>query len=191
MDNKFQYRYYSRRVLSRPSALEYHQQRIYVAASFTESEPLQGALVDMFYGCWYEMPIYGASILETVEDKLHPKTLEIFRRYIQKQDYMQHISEYATRWSVLVMPSLNNVASHRLRISSDDSKQIAERISNELLKARSENDEGQIEQLESDFFAHCLACEDKIAFSIVWFRLGKNALEFDNRWIDCRQHLEQ
>lgn len=33
-----------------------HTSRIMMALELDEREPLQGALADMFYGCWYDVP---------------------------------------------------------------------------------------------------------------------------------------
>ena len=187
---KQQFRYYSRRILQRPSELQYHKWRVQIAMSFVENEPLQGALADMFYGCWYEMPIQGSSILAEVAGRLPPHIRQAFDRYTKKQLYMKRISELATRWSVLVVPSFN-VASHRLRTSSDDARQLATHISNILMTLQTEGATEQIEQIEAEFFSHCIACVDRIAFSLVWFRLGKHGWQFDERWARCRQYLEQ
>ena len=96
----------------------------------------------------------------------------------------------ATRWSVLVSPFLNE-QTQRLRISSDDAKEIAKDITNDLMLARDNQDWDTIEQIENEFFAHCIARHDRLAFSLVWFRLGKSDWQFDARWNDCQQKLEQ
>ena len=96
----------------------------------------------------------------------------------------------ATRWSVLVSPSLNE-QKQRLRISSDDAKEIAKDITSELMQARASQDWGTIEQIENEFFAYCTARNDRLAFSLVWFSLGKRDWQFDKRWDNCQQHLDQ
>ncbi|MGM8900331.1 hypothetical protein ACS8FC_17080, partial [Psychrobacter sp. 1Y4] len=104
--------------------------------------------------------------------------------------YIQRNSMLATRWSVLVSPSLNE-QKQRLRISSDDAKEIAKDITSELMQARASQDWGTIEQIENEFFAYCTARNDRLAFSLVWFGLGKSDWQFDKRWDDCQQHLDQ
>ena len=96
----------------------------------------------------------------------------------------------ATRWSVLVSPSLNE-QTQRLRISSDDAKEIAKDITSDLMLARDNQDFDTIEQIENEFFAHCIARHDRLAFSLVWFRLGKSDWQFDERWNHCQQKLDQ
>lgn len=42
-----------------------------------------------------------------------------------------------------------------------------------LLVNRQTSSHERIAKIESDFFAHCIACKDLIAFTITWFKLGK------------------
>ncbi|WP_367106380.1 hypothetical protein [uncultured Psychrobacter sp.] len=184
------FRYYSRKVFTAPNNRYYHEQRINAALLFSEKEPLQGAVADFFFGCWYDIPYDVEDIFARIKGRLHPQIEQAFHNCMNKIDYIRHSSEFATRWSVLVTPSLN-VQTHRLRISSDDAKEIAKNITTELMSARDAEDWDTIEQVEREFFAHCLACNDRLAFSIVWFGLGKSDWQFDARWRDCQQQLEQ
>lgn len=184
------FRLYSRKIFSAPNNRYYHEQRINAALLLKEKEPLQGAVADFFYGCWYDIPYDVEDIFMRIQNRLHPQIERAFRNCINKIDYIRHSSEFATRWSVLITPSLN-VDTHRLRISSDDAKEIAKNITNELMSARDNEDWSTIEQIENEFFAHCLACNDRLAFSIVWFGLGKSDWQFDQRWQSCQEHLEQ
>lgn len=184
------FRYYSRKIFAAPNNRYYHEQRINAALLLNEKEPLQGAVADFFFGCWYDIPYDVKDIFARIQGRLHPQIEHAFHNCINKLDYIRHSSEFATRWSVLVTPSLN-VQTHRLRISSDDAKEIAKNITAELMSARDAADWNTIEQIEHEFFSHCLACNDRLAFSIVWFRLGKSDWQFDERWSDCQQQLEQ
>lgn len=184
------FRYYSRKIFSAPNNRYYHEQRINAALLLNEKEPLQGAVADFFFGCWYDIPYDVEDIFVQIQGRLHPQIEQAFHNCINKLDYIRHSSEFATRWSVLVTPSLN-VQTHRLRISSDDAKDIAKNITNELMTARDAGNWNSIEQVEREFFAHCLACNDRLAFSIVWFRLGKSDWQFDERWSACQRQLEQ
>lgn len=190
MTARHDFRLYSRKIVSAPSNRYYHEQRINAALLLKEKEPLQGAVADFFFGCWYDIPYDVEDIFIRIQNRLHPQIERAFRNCINKIDYIKHSSEFATRWSVLINPSLN-VDTHRLRISSDDAKEIAKNITSELMKARHEEDWSTIAQLENEFFAHCLACNDRLAFSIVWFGLGKSDWQFDQRWRSCQERLEQ
>ena len=184
------FRFYSRKVFLTPNNRHFHEQRINAALLLNEKEPLQGAVADFFYGCWYDIPYDVTNLFTRIQDRLYPHVEQGFRNCINKKSYIQRNSILATRWSVLVSPSLNE-QTKRLRISSDDAKEIAKDITVELMQARDNQDWGTIEQIENEFFAHCIARHDRLAFSLVWFRLGKSDWQFDERWNNCQQRLDQ
>ena len=184
------FRLYSRKVFLAPNNRYFHEQRINAALLLNEKEPLQGAVADFFYGCWYDIPYDVTNLFTRIQDRLYPQVEQGFRDCINKKSYIQRNSMLATRWSVLVSPSLNE-QTKRLRISSDDAKEIAKDITTELMQARNNQDWGTIEQIENEFFAHCIARHDRLAFSLVWFRLGKSDWQFDERWNHCQQRLDQ
>ncbi len=184
------FRYYSRKVFLSPNTRYYHEQRIDAALLLEEREPIQGALADFFYGCWYDIPYDVEDIFAHVKDRLQTNIQQKFRDYVNKLDYIERSSPFATRWSVLVTPSLNE-QENRLRISSDDAKDVAKDITSELMNARDLEDWETIEQIENEFFSHCLARNDRLAFTLVWFRLGKSDWQFDERWNACQQKLDQ
>lgn len=184
------FRSYARKVFLVPSNRYYHEQRINAAMLLKEKEPLQGALADFFYGCWFNIPYDTEEMFERVQARLTPNLQKAFRRCIDKVDYIGRSSVLATRWSVLVTPSLNE-ATQRLRISSDDAKGVAKEITTALMQARAENDLEAIAVVENEFFSHCIARHDRLAFSLVWFRLGKSDWQFDERWNACQSKLEQ
>lgn len=182
------FRFYSRRVLMYPSEAINHEQRINSALQLSEHEPLEGALADFFYGCWYDMPFVGHRIIDGVQDKLRPHVRDDFNLYINKQHYVSNVSPLANRWSVLVAPSMA-VAQHRLRTSSDDSRSFAVRMIEDMLDARYDGADDEVAELESEFLDYCIACHDVLAFSLAWFRLGKEDWQFDERWQQCRDQL--
>lgn len=184
------FRFYSRKVFLVPNDRSFHEKRIDAAMLLEEREPIQGALADFFYSCWYDIPYDIEDIFTQVKPRLQPQIADAFRDCINKLDYIQRSSVLATRWSVLVSPSLN-LYGNRLRISSDDAKNVAKDITNALMNARDIEDWDTMERIESEFFAHCLARNDRLAFSLVWFRLGKSDWNFDERWNNCQQELTQ
>lgn len=193
-NQRLSYRYFTRQVLVQPMNMDIHTSRVMVALELPEKEPLQGALADMFYGCWYDVPFFGERMLGQVTDKLHEQTLQQFQACIDKREYIETVSKLATRWSVLTSPSMS-AYSHQLRASSDDARAIAEHTVAELLDEREEA-EGDYEDpaiiaIEDEFFAHCHACDDRLAFSLVWWQLSKNGWEFSPRWTHARHQLEQ
>lgn len=187
------YRLYSRQIIGQPMNMDIHTSRVMTAMELDQKEPLQGALADMFYGCWYDVPYFGERMLSQVKEKLNPDVLTGFERCVAGLDYIFDISPLATRWSVLTKPSM--VAfEHQLRISSDDSRIVAEGVITMLLDVL-EEEEGEernemIEEIEKDFFAHSLATDDRLAFSIVWWELAKHKWQFHEGWTQCREEFE-
>ena len=192
--NWLNYRLYSRQILSQPMNMDLHTSRIMSAMELEQKEPLQGALADMFYGCWFDVPYFGDRMLAQVKEKLNTTMVEAFTRCVDGADYIFSSSELATRWSVLVSPSMSTYE-HQLRISADDSRAVADNVISTLLDILEDEDEEDADKhitaIENDFFAHCLVCNDRLAFSIVWWELAKNNWQFHQGWTQCRQALEQ
>lgn len=189
------YRLYSRQIISQPMSMDIHTSRIMTAMELDKKEPLQGALADMFYGCWYDVPYFGERMLSQVKEKLNPTIRAGFERCVAGSAYVFDVSPLATRWSVLTKPSMQTF-DYQLRISSDDSRTVADIIISALLDTLEDEDEGEardaiIAEIEQDFFSHCLATDDRLAFSIVWWELAKNKWQFHQGWTDCRQQFEK
>ncbi len=72
------FRLYSRQVIDQPMNMDIHTSRIMAAMELDEKEPLQGALADMFYGCWFDVPYFGDRMLNQVREKLTPTLLQGF-----------------------------------------------------------------------------------------------------------------
>lgn len=193
-NQRLSYRYYTRQVMSQPMNKDIHTSRIIAAMELSEREPLQGAIADMFYGCWFDVPFFGERILSQVKDKLHQQTLKGFQACVEKTNYIRAVSPLATRWSVLVSPSMD-MYDHQLRASADDARALASQTIHALLEVKNTEDEqyqlNKTSEIENEFFSHCTACNDRLAFSIVWWQLAKNNWEFDNRWTACRLRLEE
>ena len=151
-----QYRRMSRRILGSPTIINYHKERIRAAMSFFESEPLQGALADYFFGCWYDIPYQGQQTLDEAKERLSTPIYQAFLSCVHKQDYIWDISPLATRWSVLVTPSLD-VPTHKLRTSSDHAWHMADSIIANLSKAKAEQNP-LLSHMENDFLEHCIVC---------------------------------
>jgi hypothetical protein len=184
------YRYYARKIFLAPNNRYYHEQRIDAALLLDEKEPLQGALADFFFGCWYDIPYDIEYIFTKIQGRLHSHVEQAFRDCVYKLSYIDRSSLLATRWSVLVTPSLNE-KTQRLHISSDDARDVAKEITRELMDARDNESWETIEQIENEFFSHCVTRNDRLTFSLVWFRLGKSDWYFDERWNTCQQSLTQ
>lgn len=188
-DAYHRFRHYSRAVLRAPSVAMYHKERINIAKKLDESEPLQGALSDYFFGCWYDAPMIRPEFIGEFETRLSAQALQILNDCIARKHYLQKNNLLATRWSVITTPTLD-VPSHKLRTSSDDAAHLVQNLSDAILLAHQNNNHNEVTRLEDEFFEHCLACHDLVAFMRAWFKLGRHNWIFDERWIDCRTRLE-
>ena len=76
------FRFYSRKVFLAPNNRHFHEQRINAALLLTEKEPLQGAVADFFYGCWFDIPYDVNNLLKqalTLLNSLFLLILAVFR----------------------------------------------------------------------------------------------------------------
>lgn len=193
--NWLKYRLYSRQLMRQPMNVDLHTNRIMMAMELDEREPLQGALADMFFGCWYELSYFGEHMLAQVEDKLNAQILAEFEQCMTGKKYVTAITPLATRWSVLVGPSMC-AYEHQLRISSDDSRMVAEGVITNLVELYEEEEDDEdraemIANIEAEFINHCKATDDRLAFSIVWWELAKKDWDFNDHWMDLRNFFEQ
>lgn len=184
------FRHYSRAILQEPSNEAYHKERIRIAKKLGESEPLQGALSDYFFGCWYDVPMISREFIEEFQPHLSTQAWQIISDCTAKKYHLQKNNLLATRWSVITTPTLD-VPSHKLRASSDDATYIAQNLADAILLAHKNKQLDEVSKLEDEFFEHCLACHDLVAFMKAWFKLGREGWLFDERWITCRTKLEQ
>lgn len=185
-----QFRYYTRLVKALPTSEYHHKKRLKIASGFYQSEPLQGALADYFFACWYDVAFDGQAVLEELSSRLPPHISQAFSSYIGQGLHMPAISPLATRFSVLVSPSMN-VPKHKLYINKDDAKQMATKITAQLLAASADNDEATVAQIQTQYLQHCLACQDRMGFMMTWFALSKADFYFDEAWQVCKATLEQ
>lgn len=187
---KKQFRYYSRQVKLRPTDSECHKKRIAIALGFCQNEPLIGALADYFFGCWHEITKDGRKMMDTLEGRLPKHVMVAFDEYINRGLYVQTVSIFATRFSVLVYPSMN-VPIHRLFVGKDEARHIVHVFKDEFSKAYHAFDELTMTRLESEFFEHCIACRDSMSFMMAWFALSKMGYAMHEGWQACKVVLER
>lgn len=184
-----QFRYYSRCVRYFPTSAYYHKKRLEMAMVFEQSEPLQGALADYFYACWYDIAREGAALLELFANKLPAHIVESFLVYVNQGQYLSTISPLATRFSVLISPSMN-VPAHRLYVNKEDAQKISHDLVKKMMEARMAEDNELLAEIQKDYLAHCLVCQDRMGFMMTWFALSKLGFEFDDEWRACKASLE-
>ena len=83
------YRLYSRKIFLAPNNRHFHEQRINAALLLNEKEPLQGAIADFFYGCWYDIPYDVTNMFTRLQGRLLPHIEQGFRDCIDKKTYIQ------------------------------------------------------------------------------------------------------
>lgn len=181
-----QFRLYSRTVKNAMHLSHLHKKRIGIALSFEQSEPVQGALADYFYACWHEDT---GAMLKRCTQKLPYHIYKSFLGYVGTGFYLPQVSELATRYSVLVSPSMS-VPIHQRYVGKDDAKFLSVQISDSLLKARADGDHALIMQLQDEYLQHCLACYDRTGLLRTWFRLSRAHWQFDEAWQQTKAQLD-
>lgn len=185
LSERREYRYYTRLVKRLPMHSYYHKKRLAVARQMAWREPLQGALADYFFACWHEMNFDGALMLEDLSNILPEHTLVGFHQYLNQGYNLLLVNDLATRFSILVSPSMN-VPRHKLFVGKDDAKVLSAKVSAALIQA----DPNDAALIQEEYFAHCLACQDKMGFMMTWFALAKLGWVFDEAWLNCKNKLE-
>jgi hypothetical protein len=137
-------------------SLALHRARIRVGLGLPGSEPVQGAIADMLFGCHDRTSIEKQAVLALTQGRLADHTLRAFEAHVQGQR-LPACSRLATRWSVLVSTSLD-IPARTLRNSSDDSRQLA----HDAGLAWRMGDEAA----QRAFLDHCLVCRDTLAFML-------------------------
>ncbi|MFB2538874.1 hypothetical protein [Acinetobacter sp. c3-l95] len=178
-----------------------HQQRIDVALQLNEKEPLQGAFADFFFAFQKDLPIITLDWLAQAKNHLQSYVYHHFQNEYQtwqeKTNTSNTVAEksyfsssFATRWSVLVSPSMA-VAKHQLRSSRDGAKFLATQLVDNLIEARLQQQDALIIELQYEFFQHCLVCNDRMAFLQAWLKLSQQDWQFDAYWNACSTRLNQ
>ncbi len=183
------FRYYSRMIYKNPTFSDCHKKRILLALQFEQNDILIGALADYFFGCWYEIAKDGYQTLFMAADKLPRHTMSAFEDFINQGSYMTQISTLATRFSVLVTPSMD-VPTHQMYVGKDEARQVADVFKDAFSVAFYDGDELKVTQIESEFFAHCMACRDTMSFMMAWFAISKMGYPMHEGWQACKLVLE-
>jgi hypothetical protein len=172
-----------RAVLSDPANASVHSGRVLAATELAGSEPLQGALVDMFHACTpdadRDMPLLNRS---SVRQRLSSHVVRSLHNVIAQQRCLPRVHVLATRWCVLVTPSLD-VPRRAMLCSVDDAKQRAARAMNDLGSG--------VAGVEDEFLTHCVGANDVMAFMLVRRELGRQRYFFSSRWDDVTAKLEK
>lgn len=155
-DMQQSFRAFGRRVLRDRHNLSLHIERLRLALELPGAEKAQGALADLFFDCPDAKADARRAALTSVRPRLSPSAGRWFDAYVNAATFPT-CSRMATRWSVLVITSLD-VPRRALRCSADDSRQLADAA---LVAWRSGNEAAQ-----EEFLDHCWVCRDTLAFML-------------------------
>lgn len=178
-------RAHARRLLLSPQDAGAHIARLHAALQMADSEPVQGALADLYVSLPRSERALRVAALQMTESRLNPHVAEAFAR--NSQGYpLPSVTPLATRWSVLAHPSADVPARVR-RANPDHSRRLAR----EVVQALCEGDPTLAARVESEFLDHCINCQDKLAFMLAARELRREELALDDRWSRTASWLEQ
>lgn len=181
-----QFRRCSRQLLAQPTDPDIHLQRLVASLGMQGTEPLQGALADLFHAVPPTAPLLAQPVFAQVWSHLPPHVAQSFRQLAQQAQPMPHLHPLATRWSILTTVSAELPARAR-RASSDDAKRMAQELVHALQQG---TDDAQ--EIEANFLAHCSACHDKLAFMLARRELLRHGVfaELPASWLAVAEKLE-
>lgn len=167
-----QFRASSRAVYARPGEYVLHCERLRAALALPGTEPVQGALADLFYGCRDQTAAKKRQAMEIVGERLSSAYRRWFEPYVIVTNFPVS-SRMATRWSVLVRPSIE-IPQREMRCSSDDSRSLAQAA----VRAWRDSDENA----QEEFLQHCWVCRDAMAFMLVRREILRIEAALPERW---------
>lgn len=160
-----------RRVLRQPGESSAHAERVRAAIDMDGSEPVQGALADMLSAC--RQDVAGLLAEPAIGARLGPYVLEQLQAACSDTRPMGPVSTLATRWSVLVSPSMD-MPRRALLSGVDDARAAAATAVAGILAGDDE--------MEREFLAHCVATHDSLAFMLARRALMKAGHPLGTGW---------
>ena len=176
-----QVRSHARRLLRNPADISALMGRLQAAQSLPGSEPVQGALADVFVVLGSDDAPTKAAALQGVQARLAPHVVRWFVGQVAGGP-LTRISPLATRWSVLARPSAD-ITTRARRCSVDDSRALAQQVIESM-----ERGEG-LEQ--PAFLHHCITCHDNLAFMLARRALLRTHAALPTSWAEVSLQLEQ
>ena len=174
------FRAHTRRMLHAQRDTARHAARVEAALALPGSEPVQGALADLF--C-----VFGSAHADCkrqarsmAQSRLAAHVANWFASQVEAPA-LPVVSALATRWSVLAVVSAN-ISTRARRCSADDSRVLAVQVVEAFKSAD--------QQAQQTFFHHCLTCHDNLAFMLARRQLLKLADTLPPAWEAVRCQLE-
>lgn len=171
----------ARRLVREPSDVGAHMARLHAALDVAGSEPVQGALADLFTRFGARDASLKRTALQLARGRLAPHTARWFEAQVT-QPPLPAINPLATRWSVLAHPSAD-ISTRARRCGVDDSRVLAAAA----VEAFGAGDSGG----QQAFLHHCVTCHDKLAFMLARRALLKAGASLPDDWNAVSEQLEQ
>lgn len=160
-----------RRLLRTPGDYAQHARRLGLALELPGSEPVQGALADLWVGCREAGETDRRRALDAVRSRLSPLTARAFEQHLAGG--LPACTRLATRWSVLATASLD-LPARSLCCSTDDSRALAA----QAVQAWQDGDEAA----QDEFLRHCRVCRDGLAFMLARRAILRRGAELPKHW---------
>ncbi len=174
-------RQHARRLLRDPADVSAHFARLHASLELPGSEPVQGALADIFVSFGEREESLKRTAVQMARDRLAVHAARWFDAQAG-QARLSRITPLATRWSVLARPSAD-ISTRARRCSVDDSRALADQV-----VLAFENSDAQAQQA---FLHHCVTCHDNLAFMLARRALLRTHAVLPADWEAVSQQLEQ
>jgi len=171
----------ARRLVCDPTDVSAHLARLHASLELPGSEPVQGALADMFVAFGEAGESLKRTGLQMARTRLSPHAARWFEAQAGATQLLR-ITPLATRWSVLARPSAD-ISTRARRCSVDDSRALADQV----IEAISVADL----QAQQAFLHHCVTCRDNMAFMLARRALLRMAVTLPADWEAVSLQLEQ
>lgn len=174
-------RLHARRLMRDPADVSAHFARLHASLQLPGSEPVQGALADLFVAFDAGGESLKRTALQMSRDRLAVHVTRWFDAQAG-QGRLSRITPLATRWSVLARPS-TDISTRARRCSGDDSRALAEQV---IRAVESGDAQGQ-----QEFLHHCVTCHDNLAFMLARRSMLRLGAPLPPDWEAVSLQLEQ
>jgi hypothetical protein len=174
-------RRYARQLRQNPTSVPAHLARLNASLELPGTEPVQGALADLFVSFDAAEASLKRMALQLVGQRLPAHTARWFEAQVT-QARLPKVSPLATRWSVLARTSAD-ISTRARRCSPDDSRALAAQV----VRAVNEQDV----PTQQAFLHHCVTCHDNLAFMLARRALLQVAASLPAGWDTVSRQLEQ
>jgi hypothetical protein len=174
-------RMHARQLLRNPADVGAHLARLHASLELAGSEPVQGALADLFASFGAQEEALKRTALQLARERLASHTVRWFDAQLG-QAALPAINPLATRWSVLAHPSAD-ISTRARRCSVDDSRALAA----QAVEAFEAGDA----TAQQAFLHHCVTCHDNLAFMLARRALLKTGVHLPADWEAVSAQLEQ